>query len=373
MAASLAQARTEADQARQEIAAKERALRAAQEQAQGLEGEQGQVRAELDAARAELVQARQRQGSLRTEIVQARDDAAASRQAVQAAEGQAAQAQAELARLRDSAEQGEATQAASTAQAQAQAQQARDTLAERDAELEALRMQLGAAQTDLAEAFSSFRADAIAANQAREEAEAAARVAQAELQTARSQAQQAAGQAQQEADILRGQMDALHESLSTPSETPPSEERQQLERELSDQVNRAALLEGMLETTRQQLEAAEAAQGPMGLATVSQDEVNEQFETIKAIILANRDIATDDSTHWKKSEVAIGKSIKELLALAHRLPQHLDEVYRVLGSLQDILDVGKRIVRRGQQRAEEEVQALGELDAAWSDAAEQQD
>ncbi len=64
--------------------------------------------------------------------------------------------------------------------------------------------------------------------------------------------------------------------------------------------------------------------------------------------------------------MAIGRSIKELLALAHRMPQHLDEVYRVLGSLQDIMDAGKKLVRRGQQRADEEVQALGELDDNWA-------
>ncbi len=83
-------------------------------------------------------------------------------------------------------------------------------------------------------------------------------------------------------------------------------------------------------------------------------------EAWRTLVLAQSGQIQNDVEQWKSAEVAIQESIKELLAVAHRMPQHLEEVYRVLGNLQDVLDTGRKIVRRSQERTEEQIKLLAD-------------
>jgi predicted nucleic acid-binding Zn-ribbon protein len=217
------------------------------------------------------------------------------------------------------------------------AQTARADAAEQ--RVQAIGADLDQARRDLAEAFAALRSEAIQAREAQAAAEGElARVAARceELEGAR-----------------------LTESSAT---IAAAAQETALQAEIEQQKAQIAILEGMLQATREQA-AAPPDSGPGR-------EVADSVGTFRAVVLANLDRAREDADAWKQSEVAIGRSIKDLLALAHRLPQHLDEVYRVLASIQDVLDSGKKLVRRNQQRSEEEVQALGELEDALGVTAE---
>ncbi len=339
LADALAQARTEAEQAQQRTAELEAQAGELDEQLANMQSQLDDQRAEAERAASALdeanEEARRTAETDRTEITQAQarcveleerlgstqdrlDELEVQLEAQASEAGQLEDARARVAVLE--AELATRPEPDQVGEAQAASQA-------RIAELEADLVQ---ARQDLSEAFTTFRTEAIQAATARDEA--FDRVA--ELEAELEQASQARAQ--------------------------PAASSDELER----QAGHIALLEGMLEAAQQQLdELQDQVSAPPAASPTAQVEpaAIPTIEALEAILLANRDHAREDAQKWKDSEVAIGRSIKELLALAHRMPQHLDEVYRVLGALQDIMDSGKKLVRSTQDRADQQVQALGDL------------